>query len=104
MHGEQYTIKFLLGGDMSFLHTAMGLNACNSNNSCFLCKVTSDEFWQTTTELRLQDKRTLRDLFEKLESGSDQLGYKMEPIFDYIEFEDIVFDTLHLVLRVTGKK
>jgi hypothetical protein len=35
---ETYTIKFLLGGDMKFLHTAMGLNACYSDNPCLWCK------------------------------------------------------------------
>jgi hypothetical protein len=35
--------------------------------------------------------------FDKLQ------GYKNEPLFDYIEFNDIVFDTLHMLLRITGK-
>ena len=88
---------------MSFLHKAMGLNSCNSNNPCFLCKVRADEFYKTATELRTEEKRTLPDLFDKLQSGNDLQGYKNEPIFDYIEFEDLMFDTLHLLLRVTGK-
>ena len=101
IHGEQYNVKFLLGGDMSFLHTAMGLNACHSNNSCILCKAVASTFHQTTTELRQEDKRTIQDLRDKLHC-KNQEGYKNEPIFDFIEFEDVVFDTLHLLLRVAG--
>jgi hypothetical protein len=41
---EVYKIKFLLGGDMKFLHTVMGLNSCNSNNPCLWCKLNKDLF------------------------------------------------------------
>ena len=30
-------------------------------------------------------------------------GYASRPIFDFISYEDVVFDTLHLILRITGK-
>ena len=103
IQNRQYTVKFLLGGDMSFVHTVMGLNACNSSHSCFLCKIKAEHFATATTEMQPEDKRTLKDLRERLRSGRDLQGYKSEPIFDYIEFDDIVFDTLHLLLRVAGK-
>ena len=92
----------MLGGDMKFLHTAMGLDACNSVYSCLLCKIKKAQFVDATTEMRPEDKRTLLDQRERLRSNDKEQGYELEPIFDYIEYDDIVFDTLHLLLRVAG--
>jgi hypothetical protein len=114
---KEYKLKLLLGGDMSFLHTTMGLNACNSNHPCFLCKEEAKSFHKASAELKAE-LRTLADAHKLLSMHSQQSkskkenlaktatnqlqGYQDESIFDFIEFEDIVFDTLHMLLRITG--
>jgi hypothetical protein len=47
INDEIYKLKFLLGGDMKFLHTVMGLSACKSNFPCLWCKWPKDFFFKT---------------------------------------------------------
>lgn len=110
---EVYTIKFLLGGDMKFLHTSMGLNACNSNNPCLWCKWHKD-FFSNLSAIALPEIASLRRTIEEqlkhfneqsllLGTPESMLGYSNIPVFDFINFEDCVFDTLHLLLRIVEK-
>jgi hypothetical protein len=108
---EVYKIKFLLGGDMKFLHTVMGLNSCNSNNPCLWCKLNKDLFSKSSTvalhEIQglkrnsEEQKNHLKHVF--IGETQSMLGYSKERIFDFIDFEDCVFDTLHLLLRIVEK-
>ena len=108
---EIYHLKFLLGGDMKFLHTVMGLNSCNSNNPCLWCKWNKDFFSKLSSQalpeiigLARNSKEQsdhLKNVF--LAEAEPLLGYSKERLFDFIEFDDCVFDTLHLLLRVVEK-
>ena len=39
IHGEHYTVRLSLFGDMSFLHSVLGGSGCASNRPCILCDV-----------------------------------------------------------------
>jgi hypothetical protein len=97
IEGKEFKLKFFLGGDMKFLRLAMGLNACNSNFSCTWCMTHKDQY-------HLNEKSIIDNNFRKIGNsviGSD--GYINSPIFKFIDFDDVVFDTLHLLLRITEK-
>ena len=108
-----YTIKFLLGGDMKFLHTMMGLNACNSNHACLWCKLHKKSFAKLSKDAlpEIEDlKRTIEEQATNLngqevflEDPKSYLGYSNLRIFDFITFDDCVFDTLHMLLRIVEK-
>ena len=109
IQGRIYDSKFSLGGDMKFLHDMMGLNACNSNYSCLICKLLKDDFYKNNLETIKKLKRTIQDQKNKLGKGfflsdsGNADGYKNSPIFSFITFDDLIFDTLHLSLRLPGK-
>jgi hypothetical protein len=106
IRGQLYQIKFLISGDMKFLHIIMGLNSCNSKNSCLYCKIDKTAFSENNKILiknQLRSTDDLRTNIENTDPGSSISGYLYEPIFEFISFEDVVFDTLHLLLRITGK-
>lgn len=108
----QFKIKFFLGGDMKFIHEMMGLSACNSTHCCFVCKVPKEDFYKNNLKDILNLKRSTFDQSEKLKGVRKKIfeipiesseGYLHEPIFSFISYDDIVFDTLHLSLRLPGK-
>ena len=108
IEGEKYKIQFLLGGDMKFIHEVMGLNQCNSKNCCFLCKITKEEFSKNNLAEIKCEKRSIDELLEKIKKipyfdKEHVNGYKKAPIFSFITFDDLVFDTLHLSLRLPEK-
>ncbi len=113
INGEIYKLKFLLGGDMKFLHTVMGLSACNSNLPCLWCKWHKDFFSKLSKDAIPEIstlKRTTQEQSAHLKRENaflidpePILGYAKEPILDFIEFEDCVFDTLHMLLRIVEK-
>ena len=39
-----YQVEWSLGGDMAFIHHERGLNGCNSNNPCHLCRLEKKDF------------------------------------------------------------
>jgi hypothetical protein len=65
---DTYVIKFLLGGDMKFLHIVMGLNACNSNNPCLWCKWHKDNFSK-------ESKDALPEILELKRSSEEQNNF-----------------------------
>ena len=104
--GNIYKVKFLLAGDMKLLHIAMGLNGCNSKNSCLCCKVERSNFYKmdkTDIKNNIRNSKELNEKIKTLEPDKSSQGYQRKPIFDFISFDDVVFDTLHLLLRISGK-
>ena len=107
-----FKVKFLLGGDMKFLHEMMGLSACNSTHCCFVCKIPKEDFYNNDLKEATNCKRSIIDQAEKLKGVKKNFfdvpkdnvdGYLYEPIFSFINYDDIIFDTLHLSLRLPGK-
>ena len=95
INGNIYKIKFLLGGDMKFLRAAMGLNACNASNGCLWCTELTSNYHKNNKNDFNSKQRCINDFQQK------KNGCINERIFKFITFDDVVFDTLHLLLRIT---
>ena len=107
-----YKIKFLLSGDLKFLHECMGLNACNAKHCCLICKSVKEDFFLNNIEAQNELKRSTGDQADKLNQVKRNYlnvpsegieGYLNRPIFSFISFSDVIFDTLHLSLRLPEK-
>lgn len=112
VNNNPFKVKFLLGGDMKFLHEIMGLSACNSSHSCYICKAPKEDFFKNDLKQFVDLKRSTHEQTEKLKSVKKKIfdihsesveGYLHEPIFKFIPYENVIFDTLHLSLRLPGK-
>ena len=99
INDKEYFIKYMMAGDMKFLSLIYGLNAANSNQPCIWCKVNLKE--SLDIECNCTIDRSLNEAFKKYSTGQD--GYKNEPIIKFIEFDCIVIDLLHLLLRISDR-
>ena len=82
------------------------LKRSNSNFCCTWCKEEKINFLKNNLSDCNSKKRCLNDFesLKRLDGAYDENeGYQNAPIFDFIRFEDVVFDTLHMLLRITGK-
>jgi hypothetical protein len=100
---EVYRIDFYLGGDMKFISLVLGLdtNFASGSNPCPWCKCSRKDF-KKYRQLDLSITNPLnyaRTLNEARESRID--GYVKEPLIDFIEFDHVIIDLLHLWLRIT---
>ena len=99
LNKKNYEVQMTLGGDMKCIALLMGINAANSKQACLWCKcdlkkaVNLDEKWPFS---RSQDEANL-----KFQSNLD--GYKYEPIIKFIDFNNVIIDMLHLLLRITDQ-
>jgi hypothetical protein len=95
INGIDYKIKFLLRGDMKFLRAAIGLNACNASHGCLWCTEVTSNYCKNNRNDFSSKQRCIDD-FRQHKNGCVN-----ERIFKFISFDDVVFDTLHLLLRIT---
>ena len=89
---------------MAFIHHERGLNACNSNQPCHLCRLHKKEFCKND---HVDIKSKLRSVAEchefiKKKKGERE-GYEYVPIFDFIDYESVHCDSLHQNLRIVNK-
>ncbi len=122
-----HKIKFKLGGDLVFLVNVLGVNNATSNQPCPWCKIdvrnpidvndnwpisrsyeeavrsfnkeinSSSEIAKTSKTKKSKNKEGASEL----PKSKYVLGYKNLPIIDFIKFEEVVIDLLHLLLRIT---
>lgn len=87
---KSYKINWYLGGDLKFLALVLGINAANSYHPWIFCD---------------SHKNTVHSGHERKFDSNNicHLGYKYEPIIDFIKPENIIVDILHLFLRVSDK-
>ena len=99
IEGHSYLIKKKWGGDLKSLSIIFGIVGSNGNHGCLWChcnlsepvKINENYPFKRTQELSNEN------------STEKKLGYTNKPIIDFIEYEDIIFDMLHLHLRITDK-
>ena len=90
---KSYKINWYLSGDLKFLALVLGINAANSYYPCIFCDSHKNTF-----------KNTIHSncrKFDSVEIGN--LGFKNEPIIDFIKPENVIVDILHLFLRISDK-
>ena len=98
LNKKNYEVHMTLGGDMKCI-ALLGINAANSKQACLWCifdlkkPVDLDEKWPFS---RSHDGANLKFQF-------NQDGYKHAPIIKFIEFNNVIIDILHLLLRITDQ-
>lgn len=93
-----------MGGDLKFLALIYGINAANSKYPCIYCTNNFETKLDKKEPLSFS-KRTIDEskaLYE-LKDIDSRKGYIEEALFDFIDFDHIVVDLLHLYLRITDK-
>jgi hypothetical protein len=99
LKGIDYNIKFFVGGDWKHLAIMFGLKAASSSHPCIWCTCEIKKCLDTSTEWPICRTHIESEIFYPKE----ELGYKFKPLINFVEFDCIVIDTLHLFLRVTDK-
>ena len=94
-----YKIVFRLGGDLKALALLLGLNAANSSHACIWCHCNLKERVNLDKEWPISRSQSIAHI----QSLAKKDGYKYDPIFDFLEFDEVVIDMLHLLLRITDK-
>ena len=98
--GRDYTIKFMLGGDLKFIALVFGINAANSHHCCPWC------YFDSSQPVDINEtflSRTQELAEEYSQYGTELMGHIHKPIIDFIEFDCCVIDSLHLLLRISDK-
>ena len=96
-----YEICFTLAGDLAWLHTERGLLACSANYSCHICELKKSSFYKNLLEHNTE-KRSLKRGEVFMNSKSNSLGYSRRPIFFFIEYINLIHDTLHEMIRIVN--
>ena len=111
INNVMYKVEWNLGGDKKFLHIMMGLDSCNSKHCCLFCEIGKEEFYKNDLKEFENLKRSCLDQEDKLKNTKKLIfdhpcetidGYKNSPIWSFISYDKVVFDTLHLSLRLPG--
>ena len=102
--GNVYQIKKCFGGDLKFLALLYGLNAANSDYPCIWCKcnITEKLDLKKLKNWSISDRK-LAESAKIIQSGRASKGYIKPPILNFIDFDSVILDMLHLYLRVTDR-
>jgi hypothetical protein len=115
INGQKYFIEQYLGGDLKFLALVTGIMQANSNFPCVSCKYETGTTCKNNVhennkefEWSMIDPKWARTTQEASEVASNetkkiQFCQKNRPIFAHIPIKRIVFDLLHLFLRICDK-
>lgn len=85
---ENYELKYSVACDYKMLLILFGKKAANSDDACIYCKVHMKE---------PPDVNAKWPIFRKLSDIPENL----DPILNFIDYENVIFDSLHTLLRVT---
>lgn len=96
-------VEFFLSGDWKFLQVFQGVPSPTSKSDfCVWCRCDSSNAWSGRARAFATELATLRKL-KDFTDEPDQGGLKYKPIFDFIPFDHVIIDVLHLFLRVSDK-
>ncbi len=90
-----YNIVSYLGGDLKFIAAVLGVGPATSSYPCPLCFASKNDFY--ICDILLNKNRVYGN------QGS-QPGQLYDPIIDFIPAERVVYDLLHMYMRITDKK
>jgi len=96
--GKVFKLNYTQGGDLKWLANMTGINAANSYHPCVWCT------WCCKSDTDFEKEYAISGRTNELSSTSkNMLGYKEDPLIDFINFKDCIVDPLHLCLRITDK-
>ena len=103
VEGKTYNIEYFLGGDWKFLACVCGLGAASQDYACIWCKCPRNQrhdiqrVWSLSNSA--QGARSLEEIssFAK----SKKFNCKATSLFNFIPFDHVIIDTLHLFLRIS---
>ena len=99
INGKHYNLEMKLGGDMKCIALLLGLNAANAKHACCWCHCNLKETVDLTAEWPISRTQSTANI----QYLAKENGYKYEPIIQFIDFENVVIDMLHLLLRITDR-
>ena len=94
------------GGDLKNLATLFGLVMANGTYPCIWCTTSKSNFGcdcqdSTSGDITRSNAESLRSISEK--EVSMRKGYIYRPIVDFIDFNYVVVDMLHMYLRISER-
>jgi hypothetical protein len=98
--GLNIEIDWYLNGDMNYLFVHKGINYANSNYPCVQCKIPQVDFefmHDSNSNNLIRSDIELIQLYGK----KKHFGYVKLPLCDWIDFDKIIFDLLHLGINGT---
>jgi hypothetical protein len=87
---KKFKIKFLLSCDYKMLRILYGQKAPNAEFGCVYC---NNSLKKNTKDFHTQNLTINRELTDELDQN--------EPLIDFIDFKDCIFDILHAFLRIS---
>ena len=100
--GLLFPVTLFLGGDWKFLATVCGIGPANQDYACIWCLCPRIARHDVSKEWPLMDIANNSRTIAKI--NEDMKGKKHNcvnpPIFEFIELDHVIIDTLHLFLRV----
>lgn len=99
-------VRFFLVADLKTLLLALGYKSANGRDVCFICSCDKSRWHMCTFDSKCSPRYSSSECESKLilpplKAGDP--GYKAKPMIDVSVFHGVVFDTLHLFLRVTDQ-
>ncbi len=96
--GKEFKLNYTQGGDLKWLANMTGINAANSNHPCVWCT------WCCKSAIDFDKEYSISERTNETSITSRNiLGYKEDPLIDFINFKNCIVDPLHLCLRITDK-
>jgi hypothetical protein len=89
---KYYDVEFYLSGDLKFLAMMLGISNANGEHPCIWCTNSKKNFINDCVMDRILENSKL-----------GEYGYLREPIINFIKYENIILDTLHMFLRISDK-
>jgi hypothetical protein len=104
---KNYNIVQKFGADMKFIEEAYGLCGANGSFSCIYCEEDIKKRWEAGDQNRILkiNRKLERSRFvcsQNFKNSKKKLGY-WQPSIMHIDFDMIVYDLLHVLLRISGK-
>ena len=98
-----FEIEYFLGGYWKFLATVCGVGPANQDYACIWCRCPRNLRHDTMKEWPMLDEekgsRTIKSIQTNHGKGR-KFNCQNKPLFDFIEIDHVVIDTLHLFLRI----